>query len=591
MPEEHGSALIVYVTMPDTESGGSTQFLRQLQEECAHYAEHYGFKREELGRGFEAWTAHLLAQESGFNEILDGNASSEVDLNERILRHNDLGIDVVLEDQEDKQLMLAQSKWVSKRPPNLTETIESFFGIHYRLLNPDFIASGGTRIRELLSDYGDKVRDGYTIRLRFVVNRTLQANDRRSAAIQSIQNQYALGQHRVICELFDQTALKELRHQLSSSDTGILETIEFSVQSNDAVEFESPRHGMICRILGNELRNLYNRHKQSLFTFNIRQPMGLQRAINKEIASTAAGESDNFFFYNNGVSAVCANFKYDKKLNLVTADRFQIINGAQTVGAIAGAPNSSDLSVLFRLTETNETTGGIFTDNIIRFNNLQNPVEVADFRANDPIQQFLVQELDKFSGKGPVPNFVYVPKRGGRPSGRGGRSLPSKELGALRHSFLHGPVASYKEPKSLFDITERGRYWEAFGKHGGEPCESWTDSEILEMALALALDERVKTFAKELKQDVEPPDHARYLHRSARYIVALVFEGLRGTKGLETETISQAISDKKSFAALIDVPLEAAIKLLATEMRDRQKKEQAVQPEYNFLRDVSAWSD
>ena len=73
---------------------------------------------------------------------------------------------------------------------------------------------------------------------------------------------------------------------------------------------------MICRISGNVLTNMYNQHKQSLFAFNIRLPMGLQRAINNEIRDTATDDAPNFFFYNNGVSAVCASFHYDSNKNL-----------------------------------------------------------------------------------------------------------------------------------------------------------------------------------------------------------------------------------------------------------------------------------
>jgi len=80
------------------------------------------------------------------------------------------------------------------------------------------------------------------------------------------------------------------------------------------------------------------------------------------------------FYYNNGVSAVCSDFRIED--TVVTARRFQIINGAQTVSALARAMKQSpnaDVYVLFRLTETVEAYGGEFTENIIRYNNTQKP--------------------------------------------------------------------------------------------------------------------------------------------------------------------------------------------------------------------------
>ena len=106
--------------------------------------------------------------------------------------------------------------------------------------------------------------------------------------------------------------------------------------------------------------------------------MALGRAINKEIRKTAEHEPHEFFFYNNGVSAVCSDFKYDTEQNLVKANRFQIINGAQTVGAIAGADSTEHVTVLFRLTATGDKAGGAFTDSIIRYNNTQNPIQISE---------------------------------------------------------------------------------------------------------------------------------------------------------------------------------------------------------------------
>ena len=482
--------------MSITDAGENAQFGRRLQEECAYYSEKYNYDISNLGRGFEGWLAHFFAQEAGFREILEHNDTKQADLGHVIIRQNDLGIDIVLDDAEDKQLLLVQAKWTSKRSYVSIDTIESFFGIYHRLMDPEFIATGGPQIQELLGDFGDKVADGYTVRLRFVTNRPLPDNTRRSKSIASIQKAYEADEHDVICELFGQTELKELEQQLESAEAGILDKIEFPVANNDAIEFTTPLHSMICRISGNALTNMYNEHKQSLFAFNIRLPMGLQRAINAEIRQTATDDAENFFFFNNGVSAVCSEFKYDDEKNEVVAERFQIINGAQTVGAIAGAPNSPDLTVLFRLTETNEATGGTFTENIVRYNNTQNPVEVADFRANDNVQQFLVDALGEISGKGVIPRFVYVPKRGSRRGGRGGRSLPSKELAALRHSMLNGPVPSYRDPKSLFDPSPKGLYWQAFGSRGSKRSDRWDGGEIAEIGLAIALDVRIKAIAK-----------------------------------------------------------------------------------------------
>ena len=64
--------------------------------------------------------------------------------------------------------------------------------------------------------------------------------------------------------------------------------------------------------------------------------------------------------------------------------------------------------MLFRLTETSESSG-CFTDNVIhRYNNTQNPVNVADFFANDQIQVWLRDNITRIAGHGAIPNVYYI---------------------------------------------------------------------------------------------------------------------------------------------------------------------------------------
>ena len=157
--------------------------------------------------------------------------------------------------------------------------------------------------RELLGSYADKVRDKYTIVLRFVTNRPLSESGRWKEIRDSANEDYDKADARVQCEVLGQADLKELEQQVESAGAGILREISFPVKENDAVEFHDPNHSLICRLSGNVLTNLYGQYKQELFALNIRLPMGLGRAINKEIRNTAEHEPEEFFFYNNGVSA------------------------------------------------------------------------------------------------------------------------------------------------------------------------------------------------------------------------------------------------------------------------------------------------
>ena len=104
---------------------------------------------------------------------------------------------------------------------------------------------------------------------------------------------------------------------------------------------------------------------------------------NAKIIETAETRGEEFFYFNNGVSAICTHYKIVG--NELIANNCQIINGAQTVGALAKAPANPALEVLFRLTKTAsvKTEKGMNID-IIRYNNSQNIIKTSDFHSNDP---------------------------------------------------------------------------------------------------------------------------------------------------------------------------------------------------------------
>ena len=583
----------------------SDNFPARLRERCRDLALKYGYDRTELGRGFEAHAAHLFSQESGFQEILEDQDDSDPDLSEVILRHDDLGVDVVLEDSENRQLLIVQTKWLGKNTKYPTKDLEAFFDLHNKLCDPDFIATGGDLARELLGSYRDKVRDRYTMRYRFVTNKPLPKTP-RLRQIQEIANQrYEKDGTSLICELFGQTELKELQDQVRSTQSGILKSIRFAVRDKDAVEFQEPKHSLICRISGNELTNLYNRHKQELFALNIRLPMTLNRVINRAIRNTAEEEPKEFFFYNNGVSAVCSQFTYEKAKNLVTADRFQIINGAQTVGAIAGTESTDHLSVLFRLTATEDDSGGPFTDNIIRYNNTQNPIQISDFRANDKIQRFLATHLTQRSAKGPAPSFIYQPKRGKRPAGKGGAILTSDHLARIRYSFVYGPVHTYREPKRLFDTSDSGLYWFAFGDNG-DPTDYWSQQQLDEATVAITLDHFFKKEGRDRRKellesqrranrDSDSPlgnqsyGEPNYLYRLSRYLVGLVAVGLRLHLGKTFENYNELLSSKSRFAKITEDIVDDARRVVRFEVSNRIETRAESQPDYNLARDDRTW--
>ena len=582
-------------------SGKSEQFDKILRREVEQYASKYNYP-EDFGRGFEGYLAHLFVQEHGFREHLDGSDpdDSALDLSDRVLRSADLGVDICLEDSQNKQLLLVQAKWDGQKSYPEEDEAFRFFGIHDRLMDPSYVATGGDHAVRLLGDYKEKLDDGYAVRLRFVSNKPIAGSRGEKFEIgRKVQQEvYETAHKRVVCEVLDKSGLKNLRTQIKQADEGILPEVSFNLQDDAVVEFTDPRHFMIGRISGNELRDLYKNknYSQRLFALNIRLPMTLQRQTNRQIQKTASTEPENFFFFNNGVSAVCESFDYNSTKNRVTARRFQIINGAQTIGAITNPEvDCASLFVLFRLSATKEATGGNFTNQIIEFNNTQNPTIASDFRANDPIQKFLQVELTKLSGKGPAPTFQYVPKRGTKRSGKGGVTLTPEELGRVRYAFIHEPCVSYREPRRFFDRGDNGLYSAAFGVDG-VLTDVWEPETLAEAVVALTIEQRVKELGKKYKkEDKDKAERDRraegkYLSRLARYVVALVGVGLRRVRGKTFHTYTELLANTPHFDEVVEPHLKIARRLLREEWRKRAS-EGHVQTEYSLAGSSPTWTE
>ncbi|MCJ7759613.1 AIPR family protein [Candidatus Bathyarchaeota archaeon] len=131
---------------------------------------------------------------------------------------------------------------------------------------------------------------------------------------------------------------------------------------------------------------------------------------------------DKFYYFNNGLSAICTRIEYvpehrEKGLFIKCAN-FQIINGAQTtacIGTYKDAAKLKDVRVLLRITQTEdikkEQKG--LNRSIILYNNSQTVIKASDFRSNDKVQVFLEEKLKEYSYRGTKQHksLVYVRKR------------------------------------------------------------------------------------------------------------------------------------------------------------------------------------
>ena len=216
-------------------------------------------------------------------------------------------------------------------------------------------------------------------------------------------------------ELFDLYRLNCLHlDRLEQGDLPPPEEARFKIRTTKIERTFGPRRALVGEVPALEIFNLVEQHGLALFSKNLRVPLARSR-FNLGIRHTleVGGGRENLWYYNNGITAVCTGFDYDKtedsddKVETVIASDLMIVNGCQTCDTIhqtikewreedRSVPGISDAGIMIRLIELGpQSEGGrsTFGRDVARFTNSQNPITGRNLRANDPEQSNLREQL------------------------------------------------------------------------------------------------------------------------------------------------------------------------------------------------------
>lgn len=316
---------------------------------------------------------------------------------------NDSGVDAVfIGDAVDFefQVTIFQAKYKqdldndSNFPANsvlrVVNAVTSIFDISKDVLLNEFLLPMVEEIRELISD-------GFIPNVKCVLlNNGLRWNSEGDNHISNAR----FPENQVKFEHFNQQSIVEhLKAKKEINDT-------LSLTGKALVEEFNFKRVLLGKISVLEVATLMDRYGDALLERNIRKFLGLRKnRVNQKLRETLQDDMrHNFYFFNNGITMVCNYFRYNALSSenwQVKVEDMQIINGGQTCKTIqqtvSDNPNLdfSTVYVLLRLYEISEGDDQLLTDITIATNS-QNPVDLRDLRANEPIQRDLetaVKEL------------------------------------------------------------------------------------------------------------------------------------------------------------------------------------------------------
>lgn len=424
--------------------------------------------------------AYLLQIE---NQLTPGAYPSDPqELLERICdKKHDGFVDFVFRDDAGN-VTLIQSKY-RKAERDESESDFAAFQDCLRFLCPETRGDRklNSRILELIADI-DWSEDNFKLVFLSLAKRSGPISDRVEAGVNDVANT-------VLSDLSDRSQLA----YLSESDLNKLfreineqrgigsPSVELSLAApnpaspkNDSVFHYVNAKGVeafVGVITAPQISELYTRYGVRLFNLNIRNYIGDNRT-NRDIRLTAQNSEDEFFFYNNGISAVATNVtcKDEPSGVKLICEGFSVINGAQTFRSIAKAHHQSklkklsDLRVLIRVTKLNyrEVKYAEFLDSVTKYNNTQNAVRISDFRSNDGVQRSLVKFVDgveRYEGR----RYLYRNKRTQQTERDKPISVQMDDFCRCVFAYRFGSVDCFGGLAHLYDISSKGGYTQLFG--------------------------------------------------------------------------------------------------------------------------------
>lgn len=332
---------------------------------------------------------------------------------------NDGGIDLIYFNSNELTLYLVQAKWHEDGHGSVEhgDTLKFLDGVK-KLLDND-LASLNARIQAKKPDIERALFDANA---RFVLVLAHTGQEDLSSVVGASLDEYVKAQNDTSELMFLQVLKQGDLHKAVA--TGLAGApISVDVQLYGWGQVREPHFAVYGKVCATDVASWMNAHGSRLFERNLRQFLGVN-TINQDLVVTLLERPEDFWYFNNGITAVAADISKKPiggsatESGFFECTGFCVVNGAQTVGSIfaASAQNPASVSkaaVPVRIISSANSPSD-FAAEVTRYTNTQNAIEKRDFVALDPEQERIRQELQ-------IENVEYAFKSGaasGVPSNR-----------------------------------------------------------------------------------------------------------------------------------------------------------------------------
>lgn len=371
----------------------------------------------------------------------------------------DNGIDAVYFDSREKVLFVVQTKWRHDG----TGSIERGDALKFITGIKDLINAEFNRFNNKISNRSVEILDALSLANTRIV--LLVAYTGQATLSQDVERDF----NDFLNDMNDPSEVVELRvlrqgnlHRIVASGT-LGAPINFDVVLKDWGQIREPFSAYYGLVSATEVADWWNMYYPKLFMPNIRSFLG-ETEINQSIVETLLSEPEKFWYFNNGITALCSKIR-KKPLGGNTHETgvfecldVSVVNGAQTVGAIATAnaklPDQvAKAAVLIRFISL-ESCPEDFATRVTRTTNTQNRIDSRDFVSLDRENQERIRTELQLEGI----EYIYKPGDTIRDSRSGFDFLEAIVALACAYSELTYTVQAKSKVSLLYEDISKAPY-------------------------------------------------------------------------------------------------------------------------------------
>lgn len=310
----------------------------------------------------------------------------------------DNGIDSIYFDRREKVMYILQSKWKQNSRGSIkTEDVMKFTRGFRDLVNAKY-ERFNSKLSNKIKDIQESLNDaGTRFEVILVYSGQTSLADEPKRELDDLLSEMNEPIDIVNMRVLNQSSIYNI---ISQGATG--SPINLDVCLFDWGQTKEPYQSYYGQVSASEVADWWTKYYPKLFASNIRLFVR-DSEVNEGIINTVKNEPEKFWYYNNGITALCSSIGKKplggsgRDTGIFECKDVKIVNGAQTVGSIARAYQNSPeqvekAKVLIRFISLGNCPEEFATE-ITRFNNTQNRIYRREFVALDPEQERIKNEL------------------------------------------------------------------------------------------------------------------------------------------------------------------------------------------------------